>query len=669
MIINMTTIAVRTHQYIDQTLESLFRSDGGHLRVNLILGSSDSSHVEKYRDRANIVPWDAEWEAKARPGQMRHNCNLNALRALRYGDDDHCLCCEDDIRFKEDWYSQLMLTIAEIGDHDYVLNLGQGCDQSPDKRYAVHTRKHLIGAQAIFYPNKALRAAVSDYLDSAVEDFLNRSVLRGTNDDLIGRYAKQYAALYNTTPPLVGHIGQVSSFSSQPKMPKPGPAPRPVASPAPQPVPRPAEKRAASVAFKEDLSRPPAEALLDILRRSLGGGLAPSPARLGEAGWRRVVQLATDHELTPIVHRTLEAGGADIPEECRRRLKASYVSNVFHAQLMQKSVDEIAAAFANDGIPLTLLNETALQRHLYEDPALRLVRSIDVLVDEADVERASSRLQRLGWTPVEPLPRRPLSLFHRPHRSAVPGTFPVNLHWRPFEPYLPYVFDREALRKAARPLGANQANVLGMAPEHELVLLCVRLDRRAIVVRSLAQQSDLVAWLLFGNHGVPLVLLYDIALYLRKRGASINWDELLGTARRWAVAGNVGATLELVQRVLGAEAPAEVVRGLQRERPRWIERIAHEAVLAAHDASGAGWDGTAAGDRARHLARLSPHVLRVARAWLALFPQRAYLDATYGDATIPLVARARHLKDLLPELWTETRDRLVSTVTARAPRT
>jgi hypothetical protein len=211
MIINMTTIACRQTHYIDTTLARLFESDGRNVPVNLILGSTDTSHVEKYRDVANIVPWDEAAQAQEREGKPRHNCNLNAIRALRYGGDEHCLCCEDDILFEEDWLSQLMLTIAEIPETEYALNLGQGRDQSPDKRYAVHTRSSLCGAQAIFYPTKALRTRVAEYVELKIRN--------GMNDQLIGAYAKQHSVLYNTTPVLVRHIGQVSCFHPPPEAP------------------------------------------------------------------------------------------------------------------------------------------------------------------------------------------------------------------------------------------------------------------------------------------------------------------------------------------------------------------------------------------------------------------------------------------------------------------
>ena len=202
----MTTFGGRQKHYIDRTLASLFESDGRHLPINLILGSSDASHVTRYRDVASIVLWNLEAELQARKGQLRHNCNVNAIRALMYGDSDYCLCCEDDIVFEKNWYAELMLTVGEIERADYVLNLGQSSDRSYTGRYAEHKKRYLCGAQAIFYPRKTLRRAVGQYVRDNIRN--------GLNDFLIGRYAKRRAVLYNTVPVLVKHIGGVSSFES-----------------------------------------------------------------------------------------------------------------------------------------------------------------------------------------------------------------------------------------------------------------------------------------------------------------------------------------------------------------------------------------------------------------------------------------------------------------------
>lgn len=210
MQINMTTLGSRKLHYIDQTLSSLFESDWREVKVpvNLILGSEDETHVQKFASHPliRIVPWDLE-----RLPEMRSNCTLNKIRALSWGDDETTLICEDDIVFNPTWYADLERAAAELAGEDYVLSLFAAV---PDleraslvegktliKRYPIAT---LQGAQALYYPSRKLRGEAADYL--------RRRIGKASGDVLIGQYAMAQAALYATRNILVDHIGQVSCF-------------------------------------------------------------------------------------------------------------------------------------------------------------------------------------------------------------------------------------------------------------------------------------------------------------------------------------------------------------------------------------------------------------------------------------------------------------------------
>jgi hypothetical protein len=210
MQINMTTFAGRTRHYIHMTLESLFSSDwrDTNLPVNLIMGSADESHLREYATHPSIriVPWDVE------PNDiLRWNCTLNKIRALRCGADEPTLICEDDILFLPNWFSALKLATAEMGDEEYILSLFAAKPELAEarlvtgkpwlKRYPTFV---LQGAQALFYPTKALR--------NKVADFLQENLTRSNGDELIGRYARAHAALYATKEILVEHIGGISCF-------------------------------------------------------------------------------------------------------------------------------------------------------------------------------------------------------------------------------------------------------------------------------------------------------------------------------------------------------------------------------------------------------------------------------------------------------------------------
>jgi hypothetical protein len=678
MIINMTTIASREKHYIDRTLESLFQSDGRDIPLNLILGSNDTSHVERYRNVATLVAWDEDAEWQAREGRLRRNCTVNAIRALKYGDDDYCLCCEDDIIFEPNWLSQLMLTIAEIGRRDYVLNLGQKGAEEPGKRYATHTQPFLCGAQGIFYPSKRLRNALAKYL--------HENINASTNDYLVGQFAKRFVGLYNTTPVLIEHIGQVSCFHSpEPEQEEPSQA-QDTETPSERTdvVERhadhttPADHRAppsvtnvADVHRDVQSDRVTSEIVLALLRASLGTGPLPDATRLAECDWRYFSILSRHHGVGPILYRALHERAASVPAEWMQIFKAEYVTNAFHNQLAQTSVDKIGARFSSEQIPVIVMKGAALLRTLYDDQGLRILGDVDLLVDERDVERADTQLQTWGFklSPSE----NAEEVGSRCHYSLLycwqlPRTVPVELHWRIFERYRPYVFDLDAVRAQARPFPGTPPNVLVMAPEHELAHLCLHLDRHAITYRTLVGRTDWCELLLLPQGLGRLAWLYDIALYLQRRNELIDWDSFVETARRWAIDGRLYATFEMARRALGVGPPPEVLQALNRGRPQLVERIAHSVVLAAHRANEAGRNASGRLTYPHWLMWLVRPTLRVADTWISLFPPSAFLHARYATPNAPLWLRAAHWQDVVPELWAETRDRLRSTAAVRTDR-
>jgi hypothetical protein len=432
---------------------------------------------------------------------------------------------------------------------------------------------------------------------------------------------------------------------------------------APPSVPNVAEQR-------PDASsrRVTSEIVLALLRASLGTGPLPDATRVAECDWTRFTLLARHHGIVPILFRALHERAASVPAEWLNIFKAEYVTNAFHNTLAQTSVDAIGAILGSERIPVIVMKGAALLRTLYDDQGLRSLCDVDLLVDERDIERADTQLQAQGL--LLPLSEE---VGSRCHYSLVycfqqPRTIPVELHWRIFERYRPYAFDLDAVRAQARPLPGMPPNVLVMAPEHELAHLCLHLDRHAITYRSLLRRKDWCELLLLPQGSGRLVWLYDIALYLQRRSELIDWDKFVETARRWAIDGRVHAALEMSRRALGVGPPREVLQALNRGRPQFVERIAHSVVLASHRANDAQPMPSAGRPRPHWMMRLCGPTVRFAHTWISVFPPGAYLQARYATPKASLRLRAAHVRDVVPELWAETRDRLRSAAAARAER-
>ena len=209
MQINMTTFAARKTHYIDESLQTLFASEWASTgaTLNLILGSEDDSHVRRYADHplVRLVPWDAETNPS-----LRLNCTLNKIRALRWGDDESTLIVEDDVAFPRGWLARLERARAELTGQ-YVLSLFAAVDLLETANLVEgkqwikeYPTPALQGAQALYYPSRAMRAEVAAYLAA--------NLRQGCGDDLIGRCAKASAALYATRDPLIENIGAISCF-------------------------------------------------------------------------------------------------------------------------------------------------------------------------------------------------------------------------------------------------------------------------------------------------------------------------------------------------------------------------------------------------------------------------------------------------------------------------
>ena len=433
----------------------------------------------------------------------------------------------------------------------------------------------------------------------------------------------------------------------------------------------PAVTAVADVQRDNPSNRVTSEIVIALLRASLGTGPVPDPTYLSQCDWARFAFFARHHGLVPILYRALQGQTASVPAEWLQVFTAEYVTNAFHNTLAQASVDEIVAILSVERIPVIVMKGAALLRTLYDDQGLRILSDVDLLVDERDVERADTLLQARGVTRlVSDQPEQPGSRirYSRVYCGPQPRTLPVELHWRLFERYWPYVFDLGAVRAQARPLPGMPPNVFVMAPEHELAHLCVHLERHAVAYRSLVGHKNWWELLLLPQGDGRLAWLYDIALYLQRRKEHIDWDRFVDTARRWAIDDGVYATLELSRRALGAGPPPEVLKALNRGRPRLVERIAHSVVLASYRANETQRDASARKARPHWSMRLSGPIQRFAHTWISVFPSSAYLRARYATPDAGLWLRGKHWREVVPELWAETRDRVRSVAAVRTDR-
>jgi len=392
--------------------------------------------------------------------------------------------------------------------------------------------------------------------------------------------------------------------------------------------------------------------LVALLRATLGTEESPDSGRLETCDWARLETLAAHHAVAPIVYRAIEprAAGA-VPRDVLRRLWLGYRANAIRNRAVADLTVDLGGRLSAACLSGILLKGAVLVRTLYGDPGLRHVGDVDLLVDERDVPRTGSLLDAMGFRRVgRPLRNEwPTCEFQLAYDRDGQGSIPVELHWRLFEDYLPYLFDLSEVKARARHVTGLPAGMLAMSPEHELAHLCIHLERHALVYRSLIERRDWLELLVMPRGLARLGWLYDVALYVRRRGETLDWDRLVTDARRWIIDDRLRVVLELCERTLHVGAPAEAIRALGRRRPGFVEGFAHRAIIAVNRVSERVGRRPAPSRRVlRWLDLVADRATGWSHMWNSLFPPASYLAARHPRPAPRIGRYGRHVAMMTP---------------------
>jgi hypothetical protein len=139
------------------------------------------------------------------------------------------------------------------------------------------------------------------------------------------------------------------------------------------------------------------EALAGCLRQA---PVAPVDDVTASPGWMQVIEMANDCLLTPALWSALCASGqaAALPMETCEYLDMLHRSNGRRNRALRRQAIELIGALNGSGItPALLKGGLALLDDPYGDPAVRIMRDLDVLVPVESKTEAIAVLQRLGY--------------------------------------------------------------------------------------------------------------------------------------------------------------------------------------------------------------------------------------------------------------------------------
>jgi len=257
------------------------------------------------------------------------------------------------------------------------------------------------------------------------------------------------------------------------------------------------------------------EFLCSCLSSSNGQELEDRIGAAGEAPhfrWSDFIELATDHMVAPtLAYRFDRCGlGESLPDLVERYFGASLRLNRGRNAKLRGQATEVAAALNEiDVTPVFLKGAAGLLSGLYEEPGIRMMSDLDILVPADRGGDCVARLTALGYVPAksEDHPR-----MHTFASLAGPsGRAPVDLH-------------REALAypyELLLPVG----DVVGQAISHDFdggKLAVPSPTHQVIHSIGHAQLSDHA----YAYGRLPLQSLHDVMLLRQKWGSSIDWRRI-----------------------------------------------------------------------------------------------------------------------------------------------
>ena len=262
--------------------------------------------------------------------------------------------------------------------------------------------------------------------------------------------------------------------------------------------------------------------------------------QLSTEQWDEVIQLAARHYVLPLLYYRLRKHNPDItiPASVGQELREIYLDSSWKNSRRYHELTKVLQILQNEGIPVIVLKGSALATLVYQDPALRPMLDIDLLVRGEDVWRTGKALLKLGYKDLSLLSSKRYSQYTR-HTSHSSGRVRIEVHPKVYE--LPHL-DPWINASPAAAISTDNTFILGV--EDFLLHLCLHLDDHYSV----------------GNH--RLIWWYDIAELLNFYQEVINWSYIIQVAREHRVEEDIHRVLYLVDKSFHADVPAEALSQL-----------------------------------------------------------------------------------------------------------
>ena len=287
--------------------------------------------------------------------------------------------------------------------------------------------------------------------------------------------------------------------------------------------------------------------LLLASRRELEPEPAARLARLAQEplDWLRIVSLASDHHVIPLVAKSLAAmAQTSAPEPLKDFLVQSAHQTAVRNLALTAELLRILEEFGKAGIRGLPYKGPVCAALAYGNISLRQFGDLDIFLRDVEIGRARQILLAMGYATEDSLEIPPGGhapgqyVFWREHSRYL-----LELHTEKTMRYYPLPLDPEKLEQRARPIELGGRPVLTFSPEDTLILLCVHGCKH------------------FWNR---LLWIVDIAEL--SEHTALDWGAALRRAEEMRCARMVRLGLRMAADLAGARLPQEVLRSVEADR-------------------------------------------------------------------------------------------------------
>lgn len=302
----------------------------------------------------------------------------------------------------------------------------------------------------------------------------------------------------------------------------------------------------------------PTQAQLDLLKAAV------LPADQAAPAWRRWksrgIPLVEVDDASGRLFSQLwtNRSAAAIDEEDLPLLKGVYRQALASNAVTLNSAFETTQPLTEAGIPVVFIKGAAMIAAVGGRLGLRRIVDVDVIVPEADAERAVAALKAAGHQEKGPTGLPPAFDLHPAWTCLAPNKSELDLHWWAYKT----PGDDRCVFETARPATLLGRSVLIPSATEMLVM--------AVAGAFVGAPPD-----------SPLRWIADAMVLFELEDAHIDWDVLLQRAWRPGLTLGLIAGLAFLAREFAAPVPPYVLANLRRRPVTLRERGAHWA--ACHD--------------------------------------------------------------------------------------